>query len=120
MEKVGIIKRFGIPNAAIGEVLSPYYLLQCLLFTHLMTKYFTRLELSPSFQFQASLPQPCAVLYDSTSCAGVDQIYAIAILHFVVSFLNLTINQGGWRMELPDGATKTFKGLILSANWFMR
>jgi len=45
---------------------------------------------------QASLPQPCAVLYDSTSCAG------------------------GWRMELPDGTSKTFKGLILSANWFMR
>jgi len=45
---------------------------------------------------QASLPQPCAMLFDSTSCTG------------------------GWKLELPDGKTKTFTGLFLSANWFMR
>jgi len=45
---------------------------------------------------QASSPQPCAMLFDSTSCTG------------------------GWKLELPDGKTKTFTGLFLSANWFMR
>ena len=42
-------------------------------------------------------------------------VFHSALLH--VSSLHWT---GGWRLELPDGETKTFTGLFLSANWFMR
>ena len=38
----------------------------------------------------------------------------------LISFDNGPSPAGGWKLELPDGKTKTFTGLFLSANWFMR